>query len=88
MSSISDHHENDDCAECREKVRQERIRWIASRGMLGLGGLVAILLIMGGMTFKRDGTVSRETGEVLIFSGVGLVVVLVVVGVLMFAAED
>lgn len=85
-------HDPDTCAECQEETgRRHReqqtsrfTRWV----MLILVGLVAVGLILGGMHFDSNDTISNETGELLVGCGIGLACVLVVLCVVIFAADD
>lgn len=85
-------HDPDTCAECQEETgrrhREQQIsrftRWV----MLILVGLVAAGLILGGMHFDSNNTISNETGELLVYGGIALGCVLIVLCILIFAADD
>lgn len=89
---MTSHYTADNCAECREVTRQRHreqqttrfTRWV----MLILMGIVSVGLILGGKHFADNDTVSNETGELLVYGGIALGCVLIVLCVLIFAADD
>lgn len=87
----TDSHDPATCAECRETKRKDRsdligrvVRWAG----ICLAAIIAIGMILFGKELSDEGSISEETGELLVFGGIGLALVLVVIIVLVLSADD